>query len=508
MKSPLSDRDSRATSLRTFLNIIFKRKYIILSVFVSVVATVTIGTLLMKPVFLANSKILVEREIDSEKSLLFPMNLNLAWEKHDWIKSEIEIIKSTPVALKIIESLKLDQAEFKGIDQQNQNQILDAFQNRLKVENTKNSNMLDISYESGEATLAAAVVKNLVNAYIDYRAHLFSESEEYKFFSEQSRVAEEKLRDLEERQTQFKQSEEIISPEVQSNILLAKIADFEKALTDVRTRRIGKEAMLNVIKQQMTSADKTNFPVTESSNSLSREKHIARLRDEMLDLELKRDQLLEKFTPEYEEVVNLEQAIANTRKRIEKEIDEIVALEETSIRAMKAEEQALQNTIDDLNGQIKAFAQKDYELTQLSRGIEDNREVYSMLLKQREEARISQAKLERGVKIKVISPALVPSQPIKPNKRLNVLLAIILGLVSGLGLAFFVEYFDHTVNSPEEVENLLGLPIWGSINTMKINQWGRTNGHQFSQNELGKNNDEKHAQNQTLAVGIKAIRIS
>jgi len=75
-------------------------------------------------------------------------------------------------------------------------------------------------------------------------------------------------------------------------------------------------------------------------------------------------------------------------------------------------------------------------------------------------------------------------------------------------LAFFVEYFDHTVNSPEEVENLLGLPIWGSINTMKINQWGRTNGHQFSQNELGKNNDEKHAQNQTLAVGIKAIRIS
>jgi succinoglycan biosynthesis transport protein ExoP len=466
MKSSLPEIGNRATSLRILLNIIFKRKSIIISVFASVVVTVTIGTLLMKPVFQANSKILVEREMDSEKSLLFRMNLNLGWEKHDWIKSEIEIIKSTPVALKIIQSMKLDQTEFTGIKPKNQNQILTAFQDRLKVENTKDSDVLDISYESSEATLAAAVVNNLVKAYIDYRAHLFSESEEYQFFTEQIQVAEDKLRELEERQTQFKQSEAIISPSVQSDILLANIADYEKALTDVRTQRIGKEAMLNVIKQQMINGDKANFPVTESSNSLSREKHIARLRGELLDLELKRDQLLQKFTPEYEEVVNLEQAIASTRKRIEKEIDEIVELEETSIRAMKAEEQALQNTIEELNGQIKAFARKDYELTQLSRGIEDNREVYSMLLKQREEARISQAKLEQGVKIKVISPALVASQPIRPNKRLNLLLAMILGLVSGFGLAFFAEYFDHTVNSPDEVEERLGLPVWGAIKTV------------------------------------------
>ena len=468
MKSTLSDRDSRTTSLRASLNIIFKRKYIIISVFLSVVVTVTIGTLLMKPVYQTNSKILVEREVESEKSLLFRMNLNLAYEKHDWLKSEIEIIKSAPVALKIIETMKLGQIEFKEFDPQNINQILAAFQEKLKVENAKDSNVLDISYESSDPDRAAAVVNNLVKAYIDYRSHLFSESEQYKFFNQQIQVAEKKLSALEERQAQFKQTEEIISPQVQSDILLAKVADYEQALTDVRTRRIGKEAMLKVIKQQMISGEKANIPVTESSNSLSREKYIAKLRGEMLDLELRRDQLLQKFTPEYEEVVNLEKAIASTRKRIEKEIDEIVELEETAIRALKAEEEALQHTINDLNQQIKQLAQKDYELTRLSRGIEDNREIYSMLLKQREEARISQAKLERGVTIKVISPALVPSNPVKPKKQLNILLAMILGLVSGFGLAFFVEYFDHTLNSPDEVEDQLGLPVWGSIKTVNI----------------------------------------
>ncbi len=116
---------------------------------------------------------------------------------------------------------------------------------------------------------------------------------------------------------------------------------------------------------------------------------------------------------------------------------------------------------------IKDFAQKEYELTRLSRGIDDNLEVYSMLLKQREESRISQAKLERGVKIKVFPPAFAPSVPIKPKKKLNVLLATILGLVSAFGLAFFVEYFDHTLNSPEEVESHLELPVWGAIKKLR-----------------------------------------
>lgn len=464
MEPSLSPKDIQAASLRNFLNIIFKRKQIILSVLISVVATVTIGTYLMPPVYRAKAKVLIEREIDSEKSLLFRMNLNLMYEKHDWLKSEIEIINSIPVALTIIDSLDLDQTEFYGI--RNQNQLIAAFQSRMKVENPKDSNVLEIGYDSEDASRAAKIVNKLIQVYIAHRSHLFSESEAYQFFTEQIRLTEEKLRDLEERQTQFKQAQDLLSPTAQSDILLTKIADYEKALTQVRTQRIGKEAMLNVIKNQWLNGDKINIPATESANSLSREKHIARLRGELLDLELHRDQLLQKFTPEYEEVVNLQQAIATTRQRIEQEVDEIVRLEETSIRAKKAEEQALQHTIDELNEQIKALAQKDYELTQLSRGIEDNREVYSMLLKQREEARISQAKLQRGVKIKVISPALVPSQPIKPNRRLNVILSVVLGLISGLGLAFAVEYFDRTVNSPVEVEQLLGLPVWGSINTM------------------------------------------
>ncbi|MBN1153667.1 GumC family protein [candidate division KSB1 bacterium] len=460
------DTKNRPDTLRNILIVLFKRKWIIISVFMLIMCVVILVTWTQKRIYLAESKIMIQKEMESEKSLLFRMNLDLSLEQHDLIKSEIEIITSSPVALQIIHDMQLHRTEFFGTDSSAVNLLLAMFQSQLSVEKTEDTNVLDISFRAKDPCIAAAVVNNIVKAYIDFRAQLYNESEEYHFFDEQIRIADEKLRELEERQTQFKQSSEMLSPVVQIDILLEKIADYEKALTNARTDRIGREAMLRVIKREIASGEMVNVPVTESSNASSREKYIAKLRGDMLDLQLKRDLLLQKFKPEYEEVVNLEQAIASTKTRIVKEIEEIVSLETIAIKALKAEEQALQTTIDNLKQQTNSFAQKEYEFSQLSRGIEDNREIYSMLLKQREEARISQAKLVSGVKIRVISPALVPSYPVSPNRRQNVLMGIILGTFSALGLALLIEYFDQSFNSPEQIGERLNLPVWGSISTI------------------------------------------
>jgi uncharacterized protein involved in exopolysaccharide biosynthesis len=143
-------------------------------------------------------------------------------------------------------------------------------------------------------------------------------------------------------------------------------------------------------------------------------------------------------------------------------------MEETAVRALQAEEKILSSQIEKIKNEMRNLVQKEYEYNQISRGIEDEREIYSMLLKQREEARLSLAKLEKGVKIKVISPAVVPTGPVKPKKVLNIVLALFLGLFGGLGLAFFIEYFDHTINTPDELEKYVGINALGSIPEVKI----------------------------------------
>ena len=451
------------------LSIIFRRKLLIILFSASVVFVVALASFLRPPVYKASAKLLIEREMDSEKVLLFRMNMPVAYEKHDWINSEIEIIKSYPVAKRIVQEFNLHregQDDIRGsLEERNDifKRSVFTFQKKLKVEKKKLSNVLVIEFEDKDADRTADIVNRVIDTYVDYRSEMYDESDAYNFFEEQMRIADGKLRELEQNQASYKGDKALISPDSHRQILLTRMEEYEKSLTKVRTERIGKEARLCVIKNQMRDGQKFHIPSTEASNSMSREKHIAKLRGEMLDLQLKREQLLQVYTKEYEEVINIEKQITATEKQIENEIEQIIKMEETAIEALLAEEAALQESISRTSEEIKSFAQREYEFAQISRGIEDNREVYSMLLKQREEARISLAKLQTGVRTKIISPAVVPSDPIKPRKALNIILALFFGTFLGFCLAFIVEYLNHSLSNTAEVERFTGLTVLGSV---------------------------------------------
>jgi uncharacterized protein involved in exopolysaccharide biosynthesis len=459
-----------------FLNILFKRGRMILVFFLSVVVLVTVASLLMTPVYQANSVLLVERELDSEKALLFQIKDNTGYERYNWIQSEIEIIQSHPVAVQLVESFGLDTLDRDEVwsteseKAERFDKAVKSLKKRLKVESGTESNVITVSYEDEDPQFAMAVVEKAIEFYLDRRSKITSESKAYEFFEEQMQIADENLRELERHQTEYKQSEGVISPEAQKEILLARLADYEKSLTEIRTRRISKEAGLRVIKTHLKDGSAKSIPVTESSDSPSRERHIAKLKGDLLDLELQHESLLQKYTPQYEEVVHLQNQIDVTRGMIEKEIAEIINMEEVGIRALKAEEEVLMASIENTKREVEDFAKKEYDLLQLSRGIEENQEVYTMFSRQREEARISLAKHERGVKVSVISPAYVLPDPVKPKKTLNVVLSVIIGLIGGLGIAFFVEYFDHSISSPTELEKQTGMNVLGSIREFDIEE--------------------------------------
>ncbi len=449
--------------------------------FLWVVGIVTIGSFLMPKIYRAELKILVEKEISPEKTLLFRMSLPQRYEKYNFIKAEMEIIQSYPVISSIVNTFQLDLPKQEDLSSEEKEKkfanAINKFQQSIEISNPQSSNILTIGYENKNPQLAAEVVNKLIEVYKSYRSEISLESESYKFLEEQMHIADNKLKELEQRQATFKEKKEIGTPEAQRKILLTRLADYEKNHTLVRTKRMGKEAKLTVIKDQLNEGHNISIPSTESSDSPSRVNYIAKLKGELLDMEIQREQLLQKFTPQYEEVVNLDNQIVATKIKIENEIKQIVGMEETSIRALVAEELVIQNSINKTKKELREFAKTEYEYTQISRGIDDSREIYSMLLKQREEARISLAKLGKGVKIKIISPAVTPQVPIRPKKRIYIALAIFLGISGGLGLAFVIEYFDHTINTPEDLEKNTGILFLGAVREIE---------HQKSEDEVSK----------------------
>lgn len=70
--------------------------------------------------------------------------------------------------------------------------------------------------------------------------------------------------------------------------------------------------------------------------------------------------------------------------------------------------------------------------------------------------------------VNILSPAVLPENPspVKPNKMLNMAIALVIGLMIGVGLSFLLEYLDTTVKTEQDVEELLGLPILGFISKM------------------------------------------
>lgn len=476
----LTLEQTQPASLRNLLTVLFKRKRIILTFFITVVVVVTAGSFLMPKIYQSESKLLVEKEIDSEKAMLFRMNVSQGYTNYDFINSEIEILNSYPIAARVVEKFKSQLIEEESPPLSDEEKIqrfektVAQFREKIEIENPQNSTILVIRYENKDPELASEIVNNFVNTYITYRSEISSESDTYKFFEEQMNLADQKLRGLEQLQANFKEQKEVGSPETRRSILMTRITDYERSLTTVQTKRIGMEAKLAVFQEQPKNGSTINIPSTETSDSPSREKYIAKLKGDLLDMEIRKEQLLQKFTPQYKEVVDLENQIKVTKLKIESEIQQIIEMEETAVRALRAEEQILSRQIEKIKNEIRNLAQNEYEYNQISRGIEDEREIYSMLLKQREEARLSLAKLKKGVKIKVISPAVEPTEPVKPKKRLNVLLAIFLGIFGGLGLAFFIEYFDHTINTPDELERYVGIYALGSVPEIKIDT--NTNG--------------------------------
>lgn len=116
----------------------------------------------------------------------------------------------------------------------------------------------------------------------------------------------------------------------------------------------------------------------------------------------------------------------------------------------------LQEALDKQKAEANDLAEKLVQYHILQHDAESNKQLYDGLLQKLKEAGITAGL--RSSNIRVVDPALAPASPSRPQKARNILLAVLVGLVGGVGLALFREYLDNTVKSPDDIEALTGLP--------------------------------------------------
>ena len=180
------------------------------------------------------------------------------------------------------------------------------------------------------------------------------------------------------------------------------------------------------------------------------------------------------FSPEEQRSLLLKQyqeeklLAQNTRKEIRR-VRESLKEQETvktraDLRSLNAKAAALARRLKTLENEIRSLDRLDNEFQALKREVASNEEKYRSYLARVEEARLSEEmNRKKMANISVIQAAEVPAKPVSPKKGWNILLGMILGAVSGLGVAIFSEYASESFSTPGIAEKQLALPVLTTI---------------------------------------------
>jgi succinoglycan biosynthesis transport protein ExoP len=225
-----------------------------------------------------------------------------------------------------------------------------------------------------------------------------------------------------------------------------KLGDLSKAVTDAQTALAEKEALY-----RMAVGGNVDALPSAQSNPVLQEllKHRADLDEQYLVA-------VDQYGPNYPKVLRLAAEQKEVDANLGKARKTLVESVEQDFNTSRNRVELLQQNLDRQKAEANDLAEKLVQYHILQHDAESNKQLYDGLLQKLKEAGITAGL--RSSNIRVVDPALTPSYPSRPQKARNIVLALLVGLVGGVGLALFREYLDNTVKSPDDIEALTGLP--------------------------------------------------
>src|SRR6476661_2081707 len=168
------------------------------------------------------------------------------------------------------------------------------------------------------------------------------------------------------------------------------------------------------------------------------------------------NEALSQYGPNFPKVQRLQAQLKDLDQLIQKENVNTLNRIETEYREARQRELLLSQALDQQKGQANEMAERLVEYNIIKREAEANKALYDGLTTKLKEVGISAAL--QSSNIRVVDPAMIPTYPARPAKTRNIVLAFLVGLVGGIGLALMREYLDNTVKTPDDIESLARLP--------------------------------------------------
>ena len=480
----------RETDILDYLRVIWKWAWLIALVFIIVtIAAFTISSLLDKVYETETTFRIMGRQGSGSTTLSqIPSSARVALgisSAGQDLQTYSQIMKSRRIMDKVIDDLphlmdKFSVGQDKGLlgkligiiapyDEEVREQIgEDEFRRRLLLKELSKSikvkqpggDVISVSVRWNDPKSAADIADRLGAAFIEYDRAARQEAADRALKFIQGALngnmgangIEQALAEAEQKLSDFKKQHKTVVMQEEAKKLIEKFVDAEDALSSAIIAGKTAEARLTDIQEQLSAQSETVI----SAKTVTDNPIVQYLQREMAELEIQAESLRVNFGEANPELKALRDQIAEYEKRIRKEVPRIVSQETTStnplyeslrqseinclidISVAKARELSIRERIADLEKKLAQMPDEEMQLTELTREVETYNRMYLTLRQSESEAQLSKESIVPNVSI--LDEPNIPLRPAAPKVMMNTAIAGIIGLILGLGLAFFLEY--------------------------------------------------------------------
>ncbi len=488
--------DTDEWDLRQILAVVRRRGVLIGGVAIALSATISFWTLTRQPKYEGNFQLLVEPVTEKSKledlSQIPGINAKLPEEGLDY-ESQIKVLRSPELMAPIIKqiSTRYPDITYKSLFE------YDA----LKLQRSEETKVLEINYQGSDQQKILFVLQQLSKGFLKYSLEERQTNlrQGIQFVDLQLPKWQLQVNNFQKELQQLRQQYNFIDPEVKAEQLAEEFStiklqrlDTEKQLAQTRALYAALQGSSGAQLAQTHALSSTlqnlSGPTTEvMSEAPVYQKLVAQLRDVESQIGVEST----KFREDSPTVQRLRQKRENLLPILRQEAQRILSnklLDVTNqISLLEVKSSKISQAENSLNQQLKQLPTLARRYTDLQRELKVATESLNRFMEKRQSLQIETAQKE--IPWQVIAIPQVPEEPISPNVPRNLFFGAIAGLFAGFGAALLAERLDNVFHSPDELKEVIKLPLLGLIpyhkhlkqvvNVDQVNAERKTNGYKF-----------------------------
>jgi len=466
----ISQDKKTEVDLMEYWRMIVKRKWVIIGFAGTLIFFTGLFSFLKTPLYRSTSTLLIEEETSKILSIEETFGVQSEFiQDLRFYNTQLKLLKSKTLAEKVVNKMSLlSRPEFKPkekpktraeneqpeavLTSQAVSELAGKIQQSLVIKPVRETKLVELSYVSHSPLLAAEITNAIAEEFIAFsiERRYATTQQASDFLSEQIVTLREDLAAKERELQKYGQEKNLIFLSDTESATANKYSSLYSEYTKAQIERIRAEVSYREIKD----LDVESIPQSINNPMLQS------LRTEYTRKKNEHDEKSKLFKPDYPEMIQLQAGLDGLKGELNRTVEAAYTEYQSSLKR----ELSLKNLLDQQRIDLARMNSNAILYDSIKIEVQQKRDLLNNLTKKQQEAQVS-SRLGglKAININIIDRGEVPKYPFTPRKKLNLLLAIVLGLSGGLGLCFLFDYFDNTVKGPEDVKKMAGLPSLGVV---------------------------------------------